>query len=127
VDVETELPRDEASQAGPKIVTSLAKASARWLIRFFLPAVHLAEGDVMAVGLEDRVITMALVSAHRPDDAPSAVPGKTSSCPSGQARTSVQQNRAVRGSGAPLSSASWARVIAMTKSRPVGVSAQSAV
>jgi hypothetical protein len=105
----------------------LAKASARWLIRFFLPAVHLAEGDVMSVGLEDRVITMALLAAHRPDDAALNRAGKDLVMPVGPG----EHQRAAEPCGAGLGRILLKRivgaVIAMTKSRPFGVSAQSAV
>jgi hypothetical protein len=42
----------------------------------FLPPIHFAEGDVVAVGLKYRVVTVALVSTHRPDDAALHGPGK---------------------------------------------------
>jgi hypothetical protein len=54
---------------GNRAATSLRKASARWERRFFLPAVHLAEGLGVAVGLEDRVEAVALLATTGPDEA----------------------------------------------------------
>ena len=72
--------------------------------------------DIVSVGELERAL------------AAGATPSKISSCPSGHIRISVARNWAVRGSDAPRASSSdQVRVMACMKSRPFGVSAQSAV